>query len=377
MADRRYTGRGFALMGALDISSGRSTTDGPVRFRAAEVAGLARSILMRLGAPEASASAVAEHVVTAHVMGLTSHGIIRIAQYTRDVRNGRIDPAAVPRIESESPTIALIDGGGGFGQLTAGYATEVAATKARDVGVAVVTTKRCNHVGRLGAFPEAAARRGVASIVVAAIPRIGHFVVPWGGIDGRLGTNPIAYGFPTSGDPIVGDFATSVIPEGRIRTAKNRGVELPEGAVIDAHGRPTRDPAAFYGPPMGSILPFGGSSGHKGYGLGLLVELLGATIGGHGPSEEDRSINGFTIVAIDATAFAHPAAVGAAVDELIGYIHSSRPASGHDSVLVPGEPEYAAAHAAGADPVIEIDPETWGDLAGIAHSLDLESPTAV
>src|SRR4029079_18397647 len=101
---------------------------------------------------------------------------------------------------------------------------------------------------------EDAARQGVCAIAVATVPRIGHFVVPWGGIDGRLGTNPIAFGFPTLSDPIVADFATSVIPEGRIRTARNAGAQLPEGAVLDADGRPTRDPAAFYGPPGGTIL---------------------------------------------------------------------------------------------------------------------------
>jgi uncharacterized oxidoreductase len=340
----------------------------------ARVESLGQSILTGLGAPEASARIVAEHVVTAHAMGLTSHGVIRFAQYTRDVRNGRIQAAAVPAVETESPTLAVVDGHAGFGQLTASTATELAIRKARDVGVSVVTTRRCNHVGRLGAFAEQAARGGVAAVAVSAIPRTGHFVVPWGGRDGRMGTNPLAYAFPTIGDPIVGDFATSVIPEGRIRAALNQGSPLPEDAVLDANGEPTRDPAAFYGPPMGSILPFGGAAGHKGYGLALLVELLGATLGAQPPSDDDRSINGFTILAIDAGAFAHPQAVLETASQVADYMHSSRPIADDQPVLVPGEREFAALHAARERGTIAIDAQTWTDLEAIARSLDVAVP---
>src|SRR5204863_1898430 len=100
-----------------------------------------------------------------------SHGVIRFAQYTRDVRNGRIDATVTPRLETESPTLAVVDGRSGFGQLTAATATRHAIEKARDVGVAVVTTRNCNHIGRLGAFVEQAAQEGVVSIAVTAIPR--------------------------------------------------------------------------------------------------------------------------------------------------------------------------------------------------------------
>ena len=345
-----------------------------VVLETATVEALGRSILTGLGAPDASARLVSEHVVTAHAMGLTSHGVIRFAQYTRDVRNGRIQATAVPVIETESPTLAVVDGGAGFGQLTASTATEVAVRKARDVGVSVVTTRRCNHVGRLGAFVEQAARDGVVAVAVSAIPRTGHFVVPWGGRDGRMGTNPMAYAFPTTADPIVGDFATSVIPEGRIRAALNQGSPLPEDAVLDANGEPTRDPAAFYGPPMGSILPFGGAAGHKGYGLALLVELLGATLGAHRPSDDDRSINGFTILAIDAGAFAHPGAVAETASEVAVYMRSSRPIAEDAPVLVPGEREFSTLRVARERGTIAIDTQTWQDLEAIARSLDLPVP---
>jgi hydroxycarboxylate dehydrogenase B len=347
---------------------------GSLTFRARDVEALGTDLLQRLGASEEAAEAVGRHLLTAHLMGLTSHGIIRFVQYARDIRSARIDPDAVPVVERDEPSTAVVDGGGGFGQLTALKATEVAVAKAQQAGIAIVATRRCNHVGRLGAFVEDAAKEGICAIAVAAVPRLGHFVVPWGGVDGRLGTNPIAFGFPTLDDPIVADFATSVIPEGRIRTARNSGTQLPEGAVLDAEGKPTRDPDAFYGPPMGTILPFGGVAGHKGFGIALLVELLGATLSGVEPATDDRSINGFTIVAINSGAFAETNIVRARATDLASYVRSSRPLDPARPVMVPGQPEFAHVRAAGEDPLVTIDDATWGDLVEAARSVGLEAP---
>ena len=352
-------------------------TDASITFLASDLKSLGASMLQRRGAPPGSAEKVAEHVVTAHLMGIASHGVIRFPQYANDILAGRIRAAAQPELVASTATTALVDGGSGFGQLTAAAATETAVAKARDAAVAVVATRRCNHVGRLGAFVEQAARAGVVAIAVAAVPRSGHFVVPWAGVDGRFGTNPIAYGFPTSGDPIVGDFATSVIPEGRVRAARNKGVQLPEGAVVDSEGLPTRDPNAFYGPPRGSLLPFGGIVGHKGYGLAMLVELLGATLIGDCPTDDDRSVNSFMIIAIDPSAFGSLVDVTIASDALVDYVRSSRPAPGSNSVQIPGEPEFTTLRAAGSAPTISLDPETTRELEVVAQSVGLRLPVPV
>lgn len=352
-----------------------SITSPDLAFRARDVESLGSRMLVRLGASDEAAAAVAGHLVTAHLMGLTSHEIIRFVQYAGDIRSGRIDPTAAPVVAQEGPASAVIDGGRGFGQMTALKATAVAVEKALGAGVAIVTTRRCNHVGRLGAFVEDAAGRGVCAIAVAAIPPLGHFVVPWGGVDGRLGTNPIAFGFPTLDDPIVADFATSVIPEGRIRTARNSGAQLPEGAVLDAHGRPTTDPAAFYGPPRGTIHPFGGTAGHKGFAISMLVELLGATLSGVEPATDNRSINGFTIVAVSIATFAEADVVRSRATDLAAYVRSSRPSDPARPVMVPGEPEVASLRAAGDDPLVMVDASTWTDLVDVAASVGLDAPS--
>jgi uncharacterized oxidoreductase len=351
-------------------------TDPNVLIPATDVRALGRSIFSGLGATDDAAGVVADHVVEAHIMGLESHGAIRIVQYARDIRSGRIRPAAEPVVAMSTPTTAVIDGRSTFGQVTATVATDLAVDKARAMGIAVVGTRGCNHVGRLGAYVERAARQGVVAIAVAAIPSLGHFVVPAGGRDGRFGTNPIAYGFPTTGDPIVADFATSVIPEGRIRTALNKGALVMDGAVLDASGAPTRDPAAFYGPPMGTILPVGGAVAHKGSAISMLVELLGAALLGDHARAEERSINGFTMIAIAEGALTDGAAVRSAADELVEYVRSSRAAPGMSPVMAPGEPEFEAQRRAGADPTIELDPATWAQITEVATSLEIPLPAA-
>ena len=101
-------------------------------------------------------------------------------------------------------------------------------------------TRRCNHIGRVGAWVQLAADDGMIAIATCNSPIHGHFVLPWGGREGRLGTNPIAYAIPTGGDPIVADFSTSVAPEGKIRFYRNEQKKVPDGWIVDPHGNPTQ-----------------------------------------------------------------------------------------------------------------------------------------
>ena len=118
--------------------------------------------------------------------------------------------------------------------------------------------------------------------------------MPYGGKEGRLATNPIAYAIPAGSEPLVSDFSTSVAPEGKIRFYRNEEKTLPDGWILDAKGQPTNDPNAFYGPPRGGILPFGGTVAHKGFALSLLVEILGAALAGVSSTDTDTFGNGVT-----------------------------------------------------------------------------------
>lgn len=152
---------------------------------------------------------------------------------------------------------------------------------------------------------------------------------------------------PTEGRPILLDMSTSMTPEGKIRTALHSGQSLPEGHILDGDGHPTTDPAAFYGagdgPPEGTILPFGGDLGYRGFGLALLVEVLGASMGGVelGDAENIPYINGFSLLAIDPGAVTGDTArFSALTEQLRAYITGSPPAPGHDEVILPGEREF-------------------------------------
>ena len=167
------------------------------------------------------------------------------------------------------------------------------------------------------------------AIGVCNSPQHGHYVTPWGGREGRLATNPLSFAVPAnSGHPIVADFSTAAASEGAIRLHRNMGKPLPDGCIMDADGRPTNDPAAFYGPPQGAINPLGGRLGYRGFALSLLVEVLGGLLGGS-PVSKKQPGNGLGFVLIDVSAFVPPDQFGEMVHELKTYIKSAALAPGY------------------------------------------------
>ncbi len=332
------------------------------------------TLFQRSGVPAADADQVSDELIRTELMGVSSHGLIRVLQYLRDIEAGRAVPGAEVTVEAGERGCVVVDCAWNLGIISAGIALSVGMDRARRWGLAAVVTHRCNHAGRLGRYTETAAAGGLICIAGAAIPPLGHFVVPWGGVDGRLGTNPFAYGFPAAGDPIVADFATSVVPEGRVRAARMAGTSIPADAVIDADGNPTTDPGMFYGPPRGSLLPFGASVGYKGYALGLLVELLGGALAGLPVTDDSRPVNGLFFLLIDPTAFLPPGRCEELGQEVVDYMHSARPADGSRPVLVPGELERLVSSAS---PVLHVDQGLWGQLCDVATALDVDLRTAV
>jgi hydroxycarboxylate dehydrogenase B len=304
------------------------------------MADLAGALFRAAGAPADEAALTADHLVTSSLMGCDSHGIMRIPEYLDQVAAGTIVPGAPAVIDRRSGTTALVDCGRNFGPVGATRAMEVAIAIAGESGMACVTTHRCNHVARLGAYVQQAAECGLIGIATCNSPGGSHFVIPWGGKEGRLATNPIAYGVPTGGDPIVADFATSVAPEGKVRWYRNSGLPLPLGWIQDADGRPSTDANAFYGPPRGGLLPLGGPVGYKGFALGLLVEILGSALAGIGSADPSIIGNGVCFIAIDPARFVPLDRFRSLMDDLSAYVKSSPPAEGVGEVLMPGEKEF-------------------------------------
>ncbi|HWN28605.1 MAG TPA: Ldh family oxidoreductase [Actinomycetospora sp.] len=331
--------------------------DDVVRVEAVELERLARRVLEGVGTPAVIAAVVAGSLVGADLAGHGSHGVRRLEPYAAFVRSGQIVPDARATVETAHGATAVVDGHYGFGQPAARVAVDVAAERAAEHGTAIVAVRRCNHVGRLGEYVEALARRG---LVASAFCHADPTVAPFGGRGRRLGTNPLAWAAP-AGDgapPLVLDWATSASAEGKLAVARARGEQVPPDVLVDAAGAPSTDPQDFYD--GGALLPFGG---HKGYALSLMIDVVGGLLTGAGAASLPGydGTNGTVLVAHDVARFTPLAGFTEQVEALRAELHATPPAPGSDGVLLPGEPEEAARRHHLAQGV-DVPATTWAAL---------------
>lgn len=318
--------------------------------------------------------AVVDHLVTSNLFGHDSHGVIRFPEYLRNLREGRFKMQAAPTIVREHACTAVVDGNGALGQLGGAFAMNLAIQKARQNGVATVTLRNCAHVGRVGAYPLQAAAAGLIGLAFVNAGRLGYQIAPFGGLDGRMSTNPIAFAAPRRNDPpIMVDMTTSVTAEGKVRVALNAGKPVPEGWLIDHEGNPTTDPHSFYSDPGGAILPMGGVVAHKGYALGMIVELLGGALSGEGVASGSRVMtsNGVLFTVYNIEHFTDLETYYEEVETLVHFIKQSRLAPGFTEILAPGEPEFRSA-AKREQSGITIDPTTWASICSEARLLGID-----
>ena len=346
-------------------------------FPAARLCAIGQQIFLASGAPPDIAGRVATALVDANLAGHDSHGVQHIPNYVRSVQDGLIVPDARPEAVRESPTTALVAGRWGFGHVAAEAATRIAIAKAQAQDVAVVGLVECNHIGRLGEYATMAAEAGVVALIAAggfAEPPSKAQVVPFGGRQRALGTNPLAVGFP-GGElpPPFLDFATSAIAAGKIALARSKGEALPPGCILDEEGRPSTDPEDY--DRGGMLLPFGG---HKGYALAVAVELLGRVLtGADAYASEQRggptfAHSGTCILAVRADVFQPGQRFGETVDATLRRLKEVPPAPGVPEVLFPGEPEWRT-RAARLRDGIPLPESTWAAIQETASSVGLTS----
>ena len=240
---------------------------------------------------------------------------------------------------------------------------------ARDSGSAIFTLRDSQHIGRVGTYAEQAVTAGMISLhfvnAISGAPR----VAPWGGSDGRVSTEPVCIGVPTSdaAAPVVLDFATSQVALGKVRVAYKAGREMDAGVLIDALGQPTRSPAVIYEEPKGAVLPFGR---YKGSGLALICGLLGGALSGGGTmqpatSRERGIVNGMFCIVIEPGRLIDLAWFRAETEAFLAHVKASAPADPAVPVLTAGEPERRHRAAAMAEG-IEIDAGSWQEIAEAA-----------
>ena len=331
-----------------------------------------RELFLAAGAPETSARLVARSLVTTNLTGHDSHGVIRAPQYLEAIKDGRLNPAASPVVEQETDVITLVDGRHTFGQVVADFGIRAAIAKAEVKGIAATGLKNAQHVGRLGEWVERAAQRNLIGLGFCNGGTPGGLVTPFGGAGRLMGTNPFAAAVPVEdGAPIVVDFATSVVAEGKVRLALNRGEKLAEGRIQDKDGVASTDPADLYR--GGALLPMGE---HKGSGLSFLMELLGGILLAQGSpkfTDYGKFRNGVLLIVLAVEAFRPLEPFLAQSRELSELFKASPAAPGVDEVLLPGEPERRTTLQRLREG-IPVDETTWAQLVGCAGTLNVPVP---
>jgi uncharacterized oxidoreductase len=351
-----------------------------VTIKPEKLIGFVADIFARVGSSKAEADRVATYLVTANLTGHDSHGVIRVPKYVGWVQDGSIIPDQTIKLEVDTPSLAVIDGGFGFGQTVTPQAVRVGIDKCKANGLAAITLKNSGHLGRVGDWAEMAAAEGLISIFfVNAAGSV--LVAPFGGVARKLSTAPYCVGIPRPGQrPVVLDFATSLVAEGKVMVASRGGKALPRGALISEDGNLTEDPHELYGPyeptgprdhakGTGAIRAFGE---HKGSGLALMCELLGGALTGNGATSTGRRFaNGMLGIFIDPKAVDPAHFFDGEVARYIAYFKDSKLAHGHDAVLIPGEPE-AASRAARTANGVPLTDDTWASIVAAGRALGID-----
>jgi hydroxycarboxylate dehydrogenase B len=341
-------------------------------FTADYLSDYATEFFTACGATSEEAFLVADHLVESNLMGYDSHGVMRCPEYLQCVRDGRLQIGAPVKVVKESPSTAVVDCGRNFGQVSMKVMVDVGCEKAKTQAISCVHSKDSFHIGRLGAYVQKVAERGMFGLLTCNMRQSAHVVVPWGGRDGRLGTNPMAFAAPTKGYPVVLDMATCMVAAGKIVMAKLEGKQLPENCIQDADGNPTTDPNDFYGPNyelLGTILPMGAPGfGYKGYGLSMMMEILGGILGGEDATKDYLRSNGLALIVINPEFFCGAEFFREMVDRFCGYQMTSRPAKGFKEVVVPGTYDFRMREKRLAEG-IPIDDGIWQQIVDARASM--------
>jgi uncharacterized oxidoreductase len=304
---------------------------------------------------------IGHYLVEANLVGHDSHGVIRVPVYIQWLRAGQVRANQSLKVIFENDALAIVDGQFGFGQVMGEEAMKLGIAKASRHGVAVVALRSSGHLGRIGDWALQAARAGLLSLHFVNTSGGGILVAPHGGTERRLSANPIAAGVPVKGgEPLVLDMSTCTIAEGKIKVALNKGVPVPDQCVLDGEGQPTTDPRAFYGPPPGAILPLGG---HKGYALGVIVEVFAGALTGGGCSDpaEKRIANNMLSILIEPDLFRTEDDFAAELRRFMAHVKSARKATPEGEILAPGEPEERTKARRLRDG-IDLDDRTWSQI---------------
>lgn len=331
---------------------------------------LCTGIQIGFGVPKEDASVVSDCLVDANLMGLDTHGVIRLKFYMDRIEAGGNNPTPAMRTLRDGPATAVLDADNALGPVGGKAAMDLAAAKAGTVGIGAVAIRNCNHYGPAGWYARMAAAQDMIGM---SFSNVLASMAPTGGAQRQVGNNPYAFAFP-AGDrpPVVVDGATSKSSWGKLMLCAQKNVPLPEGCYLDAQGNPTTKPADVMD--GGSLLPF---AAHKGYGLAVAAELLTGMLSGGALDHDiphpykkldEPGANSFFMLAIKVEAFEDPDTFKARMDAYIDRIHATPPAEGVERIYLPGEMEAEAEEQRRSDgiPLTAVMAQELKDLAARA-----------
>ena len=356
--------------------------DAPVLIPAPALEALVADIFLASGCDRAEAARIAHHLLGANLTGHDSHGVVRVPRYVEWQQAGHVVAGRTAEVVTDGGAFALLDGGFGFGQTVAPQATALGIERAQAHGAAVVALRNAGHIGRVGAYAEQAIEAGLISIHFVNVAG-STLVAPFGGTERRFSTAPFSVGVPTD-PPVVLDFATSRVAEGKVLVASNGGKPLPADALVEPDGRPSADPHTLYGPyeRVGPRSPSNGAGAirafgeHKGSGLAFMCELLAGALTGGGCSgpvrARGRIANGMLSIYISPDHFGTRAEFEQIGRDYLDWVLSARPIDAAAPVLAPGDPE--ARMRAGRADAVPLSPGTWAALQRTAADLGVPVP---
>ena len=341
------------------------------RIPAPRLEQFARDVLVHVGIPVEHAAQSARHLVLCDLRGVESHGITRLSALAQRIRNGVVNPNANIHVERQRAASALVNGDNGLGVPVSTYATRLAIRLAREQGIGTVGVHNSNHFGMAADYALQMADAACLGIVTT---NSSPAMVPWGAAKKFLGTNPVCFGAPTHGAPLILDMATSVVAMGHVVLAEKRGESIPDSWAVGPDGLPTTDPTLAR---QGGARPL---ADYKGSGLALMVEvftslLTGATLGVHAAgffSDMTRPADvAHLFIAIDIAAFVDLESFKERMQTLLTELRELPLAPGFDRVTLPGEIEHERTQerlAAGVplDPAVLADLQQLSAQSGVA-----------
>ena len=347
-------------------------------------AGALRACMERIfekeGFSSEDARAIADVLMQADLFGIESHGAQRLMYYHRNIRSGSVNVSAKPEVLRETPVSALIDGHFGMGALVAQFAMRMAIEKAKQSGVGMAVVRNSSHYGIAGYYTLMAEREGLAAF---SMTNTGPIMVPTFGREMMLGTNPMAFCMPADPVPFWFDASTTVVTLGKVEVCQKRGRPMPQGWTIGPDGAPCTDAsrmnASILAGERGGILPLGGEGethgGHKGYGLGIMVEALTGVLAQGMTSPQMCGAHGdhtcHFLLAFDPAMFGDPADIRARMSAYLAALRASEKMPGCARIYTPGEKAFEAM-ARRLREGVPVEENTLAEVRQIADELGVE-----